>query len=341
MKEKAEGELADLRKAEGEARQNFNMLKGSLEGKIGADTKDLDEEKSAIAEATQAKSEAEGDLSMTTKDLAAANNALATVHGDCLTVAADHEATVTARAEELKVIATAKKILQESTGGAVSQSYSLLQIKSDADLKNNEVVAAVKKLAKQHNSVKLAQLASKIGTVITYGGAGVFDKVFGLINDMIAKLEKEAEADATEKAFCDEELAKTEAKKSELDDDLADLNTRIEQASAKTAELKEETKELQSELAVLAKTQAEMDAIRNEENAVYLASKKDLEMGLDGVGKALDVLRDYYESKEDDGDAAALIQDTQGDIMGQPAPPEKFKKSGGAGSGIIGILEVE
>merc|ERR1719327_1586952 len=78
MKEKAEAELADLRKAEGDARANFNMLKGSLEGKIGADTKDLDEEKAAIAEATQGKSEAEGDLSMTTKDLAAANNNLAT-----------------------------------------------------------------------------------------------------------------------------------------------------------------------------------------------------------------------------------------------------------------------
>jgi len=56
MKEKAEGELADLRKAEGEAAQNFNMLKGSLQGKIDADTKDLDEEKSAIAEANQGKS---------------------------------------------------------------------------------------------------------------------------------------------------------------------------------------------------------------------------------------------------------------------------------------------
>merc|ERR1719215_1356054 len=71
MKDKAQGELDDLRKAEGDARANFNMLKGSLEGKIGADNKDLDGEKSAIAEATQGKSEAEGDLSMTTKDLAA------------------------------------------------------------------------------------------------------------------------------------------------------------------------------------------------------------------------------------------------------------------------------
>lgn len=65
-------------------------------------------------------------------------------------------------------------------------------------VKNNEVVAAVKKLAKQLNSVKLAQLASKIGTV-----------------NIIAKLEKEAEEDATEKSYCNEEMAKTEAKKSE------------------------------------------------------------------------------------------------------------------------------
>merc|ERR1719163_1525666 len=76
MKDKAQGELDDLRKAEGDAQANFNMLKGSLEGKIAADSKDLDEEKSASAAATQAKSEAEGDLSVTTKDLTAANNAL-------------------------------------------------------------------------------------------------------------------------------------------------------------------------------------------------------------------------------------------------------------------------
>merc|ERR1719231_1105691 len=118
-------------------------------------------------------------------------------------------------------------------------------MKSTADLKNNEVVAAVKKLAKQHNSVKLAQLASKIGTVITYGGTGVFDKVFGLINDMIAKLEKEAEEDAGEKAYCDEEMAKTEAKKSELDDDIEALTAKIDQASSQSAQLKADVKELQ------------------------------------------------------------------------------------------------
>jgi len=337
MKEKAEGELSDLRKAEGNARANFNMLKGSLEGKIGADTKDLDEEKSAIAEATQAKAGAEGDLSMTTKDLQAANNDLATVHGDCLTVAADHEATQTAREEELTVIATAKKILQEATAGAVSQSYSLLQIKmkSNTDLKNNEVVAAVKNIAKKHHSVQLAQLASKIGTVITYGGTGIFDKISGLINDMISKLEKEAEEDAGEKAYCDEELAKTEAKKVELDDDIEALVAKVDQASSQSAQLKEEVAEAQESLAEVSKEQVEMDTMRREQNTDYKQAKSDLEAGIAGVEKALSVLRDYYGGAS----AASMIQDDWS-MLQQPAKPAAHAKSGGAGGSIIDILEV-
>ena len=39
LNEKADGELADLRKAEAEAQNGFNMRKSSLEAKIGADTK--------------------------------------------------------------------------------------------------------------------------------------------------------------------------------------------------------------------------------------------------------------------------------------------------------------
>merc|ERR1719162_2197820 len=224
MKEKAEGQLAELRKAESTTKHNFNMLAQSLNDQLDADNKDMTSEKSLKASTEENKAVAEGDLAETVKGLAEDNKALATASSTCMTVAADHEATVKSRNEELNAIATAKKILGETTGGAVGQSYSFVQVASKletrSDLAGAEVVGMVKKLAKEHHSAALAQLASRIGAVIRYGASGgddVFAKVKGLINDMVAKLEAEAKSEATEKAYCDEELAKTEAKKSELD----------------------------------------------------------------------------------------------------------------------------
>ena len=100
-----------------------------------------------------------------------------------------------------------------------------------------------------------------------YGsGADVFAKIKGLMSDMIAKLKKEAEEDATEKAYCDEEMKKTEDKKAELEEDLAKVTVKLEQSAANSAKLKDDVKTAQKQLAALAKEQAEMDAIRGEEH---------------------------------------------------------------------------
>merc|ERR1719407_440948 len=346
LKEKAEAELAEARKAESNAKHNYEMMKQSLEDQIAADTKDMNEEKAGKEEAAEGKATAEGDLATTVKELKAAKEELNTANTDCMTTAADHEATVAARTEELKVIATAEKILKESTSGAEGQTYSLLQMaaaskmQTRADLANSEVITLVKKLAHDHHSAALAQLASRIAVIARYGsknGGDPFAKVKGLIGEMITKLEKEAEAEATEKAYCDEEMAKTEAKKAELDDDIAKLTNSIDKAAARSASLKEEVVELEKELATLAKTQAEMDKLRAEQNGNYKVAKAELELGLGGVRKALGVLRDYY------GGAAALVQEDDAkfnSFMQQPAPPEQHEKSSGAGGSIINILEV-
>jgi hypothetical protein len=336
LKDKAETELSDTRKAETNAAHNYKMLKTSLEDSIAAETKDLGEEKAAKAAAEELKATSEGDLAITAKDLAEAEEALATAQSTCMTVAADHEATVTARKEELAVIAKAKEILSSTTAGAVGETYSLLQeaatsqLRTRADLAHMEVVGLIKSLARKHHSRSLDKLASQIQVLMQYGakfGDDPFAKVKGLITDLITRLEKEAAAEAGEKAFCDEQMAKTEAKKSELEDDIAALTAKIDKAAAASAKLKDEVQELQAELAALAKEQAEMDKIRSDEHAAYVDAKADLEQGLFGVGRALDMLRDYYGG-------AALLQ------AGQPPMPEKHTKSSGAAGGIIDILEV-
>merc|ERR1712129_216999 len=175
---------------------------------------------------------------VTTKELANAEQMLATSRSTCMKVGADHEMTVNAREEELKVIAEAKKILVETTSGAVDQTYSFVQVaaasklQTRTDLAHAEVVVLVKRLAREHHSAALAQLASRVAAVLQYGAANgedPFKKVKALVEDMITQLEEEAAAEGQEKAYCDEQLGKTKAKKEELDDDLSKLTVKIDQ----------------------------------------------------------------------------------------------------------------
>merc|ERR1719436_2348787 len=342
LKEKAEEDLAALRKAETNAKQNFEMLKQSLSDAVANDNKDMADEKGAKKSAEEEKAADTSDLGMTVKALADASANLESIQASCMQVAADHASTVAGRNDELKAIAEAKKILEETSSGAVEQSYSLLQLseaslasskmRTHTDLKKAEVINVVQQLAKKYHSAALSQLASRISAVVRLGtaaGEDPFVKVKGLISDLIAKLEAEADAAAEEKAYCDDQMAKTEEKKGELEEDISALTAKIDQAAAKSAALKADVKELQGELAELAKLQAEMDKIRKEENDAYLTAKADLTLGLEGVRKALSVLREYYGS----GAAASLLQSGAGldSLMRQPAPPISHSAASGAG----------
>merc|ERR1740123_1805034 len=148
-------------------------------------------------------------------------------------------------------------------------------------------------------------------------GDDPFGKIKSLISDMIARLENEADADASHKAYCDKEIGETNVKKADKTAEIEKLTIAIDKASARSAQLKEEVARLQKELADLAASQAEMDKLRSQENADYKANRADMEQGLAGIKLALKVLREYY-SKNDKAHAAAQ----------------------GAGEGIIGLLEV-
>merc|ERR1719150_2980682 len=172
-----------------------------------------------------------------------------------------------------------------------------------------------------------AQFASRIAALFRYGasaGEDPFAKVKSMISGLISKLEAEAGADASEKAYCDEQMTKTAEKKGELEYDISKLTAKLDQSISKSASLKSEVQELQSELAALTKQQAEMDKIRQEQHADYREAKSDLEAGLSGVRKALGVLREYYGSA-----AAAMLQSSSNldDAMKQPTMPESHEKA--------------
>jgi len=311
LTEKAEGQLTTARNTETANVNNFQTLEQSLNDELKFANKDLNEAKAGIAASSERKATATGDLEATNKDLAADKVSKESLHHDCMTKASTFESETKSRGEELKALAEAKRVIKEATGAAAS----FLQLSQTTSGANQEVVRMVRDLAHKENSAALAQLASHLSSAARLQDP--FGKIKGLIADMIEKLESEAAADAAHKAYCDKELSETNTKKSEKTNEIKKLTTRIDRMQAQSAQLKEEVAALQGALAHLAKSQADMDKLRQEEHATFTASKAELDKALTGMKLALKILNEYY-AKEGKAHEAA----------------------DGAASGIIGLLEV-
>merc|ERR1719352_681840 len=329
MLEKASAQRADGQKAEMISQHNFDLLAQKLNDEIADQEKQMKATKKAKAEAEQTKSVAEGDLAATQKGLAEDEKSLHDLQENCMVKATAYDVEKQERAEEIKALETATQILQEKTGAAAARTYSFLQVKATvrtATTKENRLLAFVQKLANTDGSEALAQLLVRIKTTMGQAdldGDDPFAKVKGLIQDMIEKLVADAQKEAAHKAFCDEEMSETKAKKEDKEDELETLSTKIDQATAKIAKLKEEVATLEAELAEIARVQQEADKLRANEKDAWGAAKADFSQGLEGVRMALDVLRDYYASDE------AFLQQ-----------PTGHTKATGASTGIIGMLEV-
>lgn len=359
MKDKAAAQLSSLRKTEKSLKHDYKLLKQSLDHKLEADTKDMDEQKLAKAAAEEEKAATEGDLSMTEKEGKQAATDLEEVQKTCMQAAADHEESSKERSAELKALRQAAKILAQQSEEALTQELptSLVQLKVSSKERMRakaaaaaSLVAVVRRLAQQHHSATLARLASRISAVVRYGrraGGDPFAKVKQLIQDLLEKLIKEGEAEAQEKEYCDQEMRTANGKRKELEDGISTAKASIEQATARLADLQQDIRDLETELAAIADEQAEMDKNRRAAHEEFLRVKSNFESGLSAVRGALEVLRDYYASKSED--AAMLQDDSDSDFHSvmqrpaftrHPAFPQRFAAAKGAGTTIINILEV-
>merc|ERR1719440_2744905 len=131
-----------------------------------------------------------------------------------------------------------------------------------------KLVQKIQQLGKQFHSFGLMQLAS-------VAGSDPFVKIRGLIEDMIAKLLKEAQEEATQKAFCDAEMGKSKTSEAEKMATLDKLGARIDGASSTIAELTEAIKTLEAEVAEIDKAQAAATELRTTEKTEYLQASKD------------------------------------------------------------------
>ena len=136
-----------------------------------------------------------------------------------------------------------KAFLQTSTK---VRSLEAVDAESDA---RSQAVRVLSGLSKKFHSYALVELASR-------ARSDPFGKIRGLIEDMIAKLTKEAAEEADQKSFCDEEIGESKAKQADLTGKLDKTSARIAKAEADMAKLAEDIKTLEAEIAEIDAGQA-------------------------------------------------------------------------------------
>jgi len=297
MQGKAEDTLSALRKKEMSDGQAFAMLEAGLNDEISHGQDKLSTAKSSKGANEEAKASAGKKLVATEESKKSDEEYASTLKTECESKAAEWEARQKSATEEMGAIEKAKEILVGGVKAFVQMKTQTKMKKwnpddDDEDDKTaatrEKVVAILKKLSTTQKSFAFAQLASM-------ASSDPFVKIRGLIEDMIAKLLKEAQEEATQKAFCDAEIGKSKTSQAEKMATLDKLGARIDGASSTIAELTEAIKTLEAEVAAIDKAQAEATELRTSENADYLKASKDFKDSAEAVAKAIEVLKNFYE----------------------------------------------
>merc|ERR1719248_229919 len=288
MKEKAESTLSDARAAEMKAGHEYAMLKQNLEMQISTMKKRMSEATTEKSGLEDAKASAEEELASTKTTLADDEKYLEELKQSCSAKANEWATRQKDAAGELAAIAKAKEVLESGVKVFLQVSSKTHAKGDEGSDKRSRVISILSKL--EDHSYFFTQIKSEARA------GGPFDKVKGLIEDMISRLEKEAAEEADTKAFCDKETSESKAKQAELTAKSDKSQVRIEKATATIAELRQQIKTLQEQMAEMDAAQAEATSLRNKEHEEYLKASKDYKESAEAVANAIQVLTDYYSS---------------------------------------------
>jgi len=333
MKSKAEETLSNTRNNEMKSAHNFQMMGMSLESGLNLLKEKLSENQALKAALSEESGKAKGELGETRESMRADKVYLTTLTHECESTAEEWAERQKSAKQEMAAIDKAKAILSDVKSmlqsgvvvdGRKKQPWTDSSQSSDEDKENkmrSKLVDKLRDIGHKFHSYTMMELVSA-------AASDPFEKIRGLLSDMIAKLVAEANEEASQKAFCDEEMGKSTKEKESKSMRIDKLTAKLDRATATTAELKDAIKELQAELAEIDKATGEATKIRNEEHATYTKASKDFKEAAQAVEDAIGVLKEFY--------AGAFMQQVQG--KGK-APTFGGAKSDAAG-GIIALLEV-
>jgi len=330
----------------------FERKKLGLVNEVKFATKDKNEKTATMEAKSEEQADTEAARDQENQEMNADQAFLDQVTEECQTKAQDWDQRSKARSGELKALSEALAALESGAAEQYSANKKLVLAQKSASFlqlrgTSNEAmkVAATMKvenlLARQSRSLQ-SPILSVVSMKVKLA-ADHFVKVRGLIKDLIQRLEDDAEAEATQKGFCDEKMAAATAKRDSS-------NAKIEVAVSQISKLNNEKDTLNSEIQDLKQAVAdnlkalneatELREQEKEENSVTVETAKE---GQAAVELALSILKQFYENAFIQTAYTPPNADREGLTVADRAP-EAFSGSyhgnQDASKGIIGLLDV-
>jgi len=275
---------------------------------------------------------------------------LAELETGCATKEKEWAEVCKTRQEELVALAETIKILNDDDAlelfkKTLPSAASLLQLTESAQSVRKRALLAITEAAnvrpQSQPQLDLIALALK-------GRSQGFEKVIGMIDEMVANLKKEQADDEAKKEYCDKELDTSEDKKKELDLKVSDSATAIEELEGSIATLTEEIAALKAGIKALDAAVAEATEIRKGENAEYKELKQSDTAAKEILAMAKNRLNKFYNPKlykppPVEEPTFVQIAAHASDSVAPPPPPETFgpyTKKTEESTGVIAMIDL-
>jgi len=326
MKETFESNLSQAQKDEKGAATDFANLKDTKTKEIAASTAMKDSKIEELAKTEEDNAAAKQNLADTEDALAADTKFLADLKERCANADAEFEARTKERALELQAVAETIALLNSDEAHEMfGKTLGFLQLDTETKhmtLRRMKAEKALREAAKKTGSAELAQFASMMKI------AG-FDKVKDAISTMIEELKVEQKEEVKHRDYCVEEFAENEKQTAIANDEMTDLQAKIEDLKSTIDTL---TKELADHKQEVDETKLMMKRAgedREAENAEFQQTVADQRAAQQILQMALDRMKQVY----------GFVQQTPG--AAAPPPPQGFdtyEKSKGGG-GVLGMIQ--
>jgi len=246
------------------------------------------------------------------------------------------------RSQELEALADTIKMLNDDDAlelfkKTLPGASSFMELKVSSKSMKAEALALIQEVQRNNKRrpeldfISLALRGKKIG----------FEKVIGMIDDLVAELKKEQQDDANKKEYCDVQFDLADDKKKGLEKTKSDLETAITESKENIQTTKEEIDALGDGIRALDKSVAEATEQRKEENEDYKSLMAGNAAAKELIGFAKNRLNKFYNPKLYKAPAAmAQIRSHNG--VAPPPPPaavEAYSKKGEESNGIIAMMD--